>query len=486
MVEELALNQEVLEDQAIRRFEGLMKYMRHNSDAEERTKQVLVSSAEVLVPEEYDEVLRAEFERRCSFGERLNTELMHSGKWVKLLRDINVVLGFDKRAKTVPGVITLAEADIIFHKVLHNCDYGNKRLTYDLFCKAICLVAGTAYPNLEWEAGMGEILAKIAAKAPEEKHCSAPVDHTLDPNVVLVLDSLKTYLHDLFKTLSKSGLANPASASVGSGAVRLRERSFWKHTQDTLGMSVSSTLTATNGAFRHSFNSSPNLAQSNGALHHEGDAAEAPETDGYPSGSSSPSGRRNPPKVSSLSSLAMGTTGGYQPDFRGRESCGSFGPAIPDREKKVSSPGSAKAWSSFGPERLGTQAHSLPYGYVNGAPVIKNRIYFMSAEQLLKLAKELKIMPELLSRQEMVRIFKRAQITGTPSSHGSTLLGYLTREAFVEAAGQMAIEAYSKEPFCEEYPSAADKVRAFWQSLIPGSSLHLHDKFLYGCTGRGR
>ena len=48
---------------------------------EDFEKQVLASPPEVLVPEEYDEVLRGEFARHCAYGERLNTELMHSGKW---------------------------------------------------------------------------------------------------------------------------------------------------------------------------------------------------------------------------------------------------------------------------------------------------------------------------------------------------------------------------------------------------------------------
>lgn len=42
-------------------------------------------NTEVLVPEEFDEVLRETFARHCSYGERLNTELMHSSKWIKML-----------------------------------------------------------------------------------------------------------------------------------------------------------------------------------------------------------------------------------------------------------------------------------------------------------------------------------------------------------------------------------------------------------------
>jgi hypothetical protein len=47
---------------------------------------------------------------------------------------------------------SLAAADIIFQRVLHDTDYGGKRLTYDFFCKALCLVAADIYPELDWES----------------------------------------------------------------------------------------------------------------------------------------------------------------------------------------------------------------------------------------------------------------------------------------------------------------------------------------------
>ncbi|CAE7719661.1 unnamed protein product [Symbiodinium sp. CCMP2592] len=161
--EELAQHSQVLEPSVIKRFDGLMRHLKRNTDKQDFEKQVLASPPDVLVPEEYDEVLRGEFSRHCSFGERLNTELMHSGKWVKMLKELGFVPGPGK-AKG-PCLSSLAVADIIFQRVLHDTDYGGKRLTYDFFCKALCLVAVNMYPNMDWEAAMGELLQRIATAA---------------------------------------------------------------------------------------------------------------------------------------------------------------------------------------------------------------------------------------------------------------------------------------------------------------------------------
>jgi len=127
-----------------------------------------------------------------------------------------------------------------------------------------------------------------------------------------------------------------------------------------------------------------------------------------------------------------------------------------------------------------------PYVYVNGAPVIKNRRKFMSFDQLMLLCKELKVVPDLLTRFEVSQVFKNAQCAGAPSLHGSSIHGYLSKEAFVDAAGQLAIEAYSKQPFSEEYPAAHEKIHAFFLTVLPSSSREVHERFLYGCNGRGR
>jgi len=127
-----------------------------------------------------------------------------------------------------------------------------------------------------------------------------------------------------------------------------------------------------------------------------------------------------------------------------------------------------------------------PYTYASGHPVIKNRRRHMSINQMLQLCKELKITPDLLSRSEAVRIFKRAQCAGSHNNHGSSLYGYLSSEAFMDAAGQLALEAYSKQPFNEEYPEPHEKIHAFFMSVLPSSSREVHERFLYGCSGRGR
>ena len=191
-----------LEASTIKRFDGLMKHLKRNTDKQDFEKQVLASPPEVLVPEEFDEVLRGEFARHCSYGERLNTELMHSGKWVKMLKEHGLIptAGFadsprkcdsPKRAKKSsdekPCLSSRADADIIFQRVLHDTDYGGKRLTYDFFCKALCLVAVKTYPpELDWEAAMGELLGRIAAAVPEESMEDPNVDFSLDPNVLLL------------------------------------------------------------------------------------------------------------------------------------------------------------------------------------------------------------------------------------------------------------------------------------------------------------
>jgi hypothetical protein len=123
-----------------------------------------------------------------------------------------------------------------------------------------------------------------------------------------------------------------------------------------------------------------------------------------------------------------------------------------------------------------------PYLYANGAPVIRNRRQNMSCDQLINLCKETRVLPELLTRLEVVKVFKRAQCTGLSSAHGSSMHGYLSRETFVDAMGQLAIEAYSKEPFCDEYPETHEKIYAFLLNHLPDKKrkVQMHDRFLYG------
>lgn len=194
---------QVLEASTIKRFDGLMKHLKRNTDKQDFEKQVLASPPEILVPEEFDEVLRGEFARHCSYGERLNTELMHSGKWV-MLKEHGFIpaanydsprkgdKGDSPRKGRVKGeagqpcLSSRADADIIFQRVLHDTDYGGKRLTYDFFCKALCLVAVKTYPDLDWEAAMGEVLNRVAASVQDLELVGDEQDFSLDPNVLLL------------------------------------------------------------------------------------------------------------------------------------------------------------------------------------------------------------------------------------------------------------------------------------------------------------
>merc|ERR1719330_175135 len=119
---------------------------------------------------------------------------MSSAKWVKLLRDIGILLpagtgsSSARTASSGRPVILQAEADIIFHKVLHNCERGGQRLTYELFCKVLYLVAQAILPDFQGEAAFGEVLAQIVAVVPEHSaHDSgrAPGDPMLDARVLL-------------------------------------------------------------------------------------------------------------------------------------------------------------------------------------------------------------------------------------------------------------------------------------------------------------
>jgi hypothetical protein len=46
---------QVLEASTIKRFDGLMKHLKRNTDKQDFEKQVLASPPEILVPEEFDE-----------------------------------------------------------------------------------------------------------------------------------------------------------------------------------------------------------------------------------------------------------------------------------------------------------------------------------------------------------------------------------------------------------------------------------------------
>jgi len=493
------------------RFNGLMKHLKTNSAFQDKQKEILFKeAAESFIPEEFDEALRGEFERRCAYGERMNTELMSSAKWVKLLQEVSIIpvsrggstngasaaasrsgMSHSTAAAAVQAraqaqgehgssplqSMTRAEADIIFHKVVHNCDHGAKRLTYELFCKALALTSHALWPDLEEEAAFSEILTKVISTAPEEDGASSSAarDCMLDANVLLVLDHFKPCLHELFGAFCHRNLSNPSSAGHGMGTVRMKERTIWKHTQDTI--MASSMLGAEPTRLPGDVAGMQSSAISDcgdGALR-DGTPGAAPESGCAPS------------------------PGPWLP-IPGRTD-GSGQLASPLRDCGGSSP--LKAWMDVRPsglslaESLGMSPRSTmqskspkaqkkdPYLYANGAPVIRNRRQNMSCDQMITLCKELKVLPELLTRLEVVKVFKRAQCSGLHTLHGSSAHGYLSRELFVDAIGQLAIEAYSKEPFCDEYPEAHEKIYAFLLNHLPDKKrkVQTHDRFLYSRSG---
>lgn len=517
----------------VSRFDGLMKYLKRNTELQDFQKQVLASPTDVLVPDEYDEVLRGEFARRCSFGERLNTELMHSGKWVKMLKDLGIVSASLDQKDKGPGMITLAEADIIFRRVLHDCDYGGKRMTYDYFCKALCLVASSIYPDLEWEEAMSELMGKMAASVPPEE--APQPDYSLDPNVLLVLDHFKLALHDLFRSFARRSLPGPSDGRKGTGQVRLQEKSFWKHTQDTLS-------TFGGGRSRILFQGSSEMQDEslNGFKDPDSSPNNLPPLQESLIESETASPEK--PPVSTTRSNAEADAGGGggiadegpispKTSQASRESCYSDGavlqksnsgkPMLPlssptrgggysanlsmtTESPKLGSSASAShlvAWaenhgwnspgkqssvisSSWGASALGTKNQDT-YVYANGSPTIKNRRNYMSLDQMFLLCKELKILPDLIGRAAITKIFKRVQCAGLPSAHSGSNFGFLSEEAFVDAMGQIAIETYAKEPYCDEYPGAHEKIHAFLLDRLPGHSRTMRERFLYGCSGRG-
>jgi len=475
------------------RFSGLMKHLKNNTAGQDRQKQVLFKEqGELLVPEEYDEALHSEFERRCAFGERLNTELMSSAKWVKLLRDIGVIPLSGSTATTCKvaqsseggspssspldgsqapdATMTRAEADIIFHKVVHNCDHGAQRLTYELFCKALCLAAHALWSDLEDEVAFTHILNSVMSIAQLEPEVNKDAqDCMLNANVLLVLDHFKPRLHDLFTAFCHKNLSNPAAASCGTGTVRIRERTIWKHTQDTI--MASSMMGMDQSRFADGSFSGPSGS----------DFTPQGETPGSDPGSPSFGAAGSSPSKAGSGAMRGDSIGCTTPRFP-LKAWAEDGPPINFAES-LASLGGRSPRSSMGGSPMKAPKKD-PYIYANGAPVIRNRLQHMSGDQFLGFCKDFKIMPDLLSRLEVVKVFKRAQTTGSVSSNGASMHGYLSRETFVDACGQLAVEAYSKEPFCDEYQETHEKIFGFFLSTLPDKKKgrHLKDQFLYGRT----
>lgn len=484
-----------------RRMEGLLAHLKQASSVlAERQKQAMSVDAETLVPEELDQLLHTEFERRCCFGDRSNTEFMSAHKWKKLLEECHIISGLHGMVQKgrasqqqQAGVVSLASADLVFHKVLHDMEFGSVRLTYDLFCKALLLVAQQAYPALDNQAAFAELLAQVAVVAAAKQEASQPADTPdllLDPSVVVTLDNFKPALYDLFRTVCTAKLDNPGKARPGLGSIRTRERTYLKYAGS---QGASSGEPVRSHAGRHSVSSMSSCRTSDSTC-----------------------------EPSSLRDCGMETlrTGSEQSDenevvrtaLRGMGLREDWETSLPDNQETVLTqeeqeqeelcqepmPGEDGADGAAQHRRVPTGSYwrnrmdtSYDYlgqlegsqsqvSYVNGAPMLRDRTRRLSIDQMMLMCTCLGIMPDFVTRLEVIAIFKRAQHTEFSQGLGSSLYGYLTYEEFVDAIGQLSIEAYSKQPFKEEYPEAHEKVEAFLLRMLPKDQRTLQELFHYG------
>lgn len=424
---------------------GLLAHLKQASNASaERQRQALATDAEYLVPEEVDQLLHAEFERRCCFGDPTNTEFMNSAKWTKMLKECGIIAGLHGFRKVncqgAAGTVTLANADMVFQIVVHNVEYGAKRLTYELFCKALLLLSQKAYPDLDDPTAFAELLTQIAAFASAQLDNTKTEDHSdllLDPNVVITLDTFKPALHDLFHSICSQKLESPMQARCGLGTMRTSERTYLKYAGTQEGQTL---------AHRHSVSSLSSCRNSDSTC-----------------------------EPSSCQDCGIETL----------RTCSEHSDMEAEGLEKAQMVKSEEAQASEMPtgsflrhHTFGSSSDEMQYqvSYVNGVPVVRDRCRRMSIDQMMFMCTRLGIVPEFSSRLEVISIFKRAQVTGCSQS---SLHGYLSYEEFLDAIGQIAIGAYSKQPFAEVYPEAAAKVEAFLFRILPSDSRDMLEKFFF-------
>lgn len=187
----------------------MLRLHRTSQDSEKRV--LVVESPDQMVPPDMERALKDEFQRRCAYGERMNLELMNSARWMRLLEDVRLVppaqrgsgaaaalatseaapgtgaplaekLGAKRGAPeedaesvateappSEPGsfeerTLPRAAGDIIFRRVLHNCNHGGLRLDYELFCKALLLAGHMLWPE-ELRGHRGERTSLLLARA---------------------------------------------------------------------------------------------------------------------------------------------------------------------------------------------------------------------------------------------------------------------------------------------------------------------------------
>jgi len=85
------------------------------------------------------------------------------------------------------------DRDEIFVKVLHDCNYSGNRLTYDLFCKALCLVGLEIFPEFSMIDALHEVLARVIAVAAPVQKADEAFDAMFDAQVVSVMQTSATH-----------------------------------------------------------------------------------------------------------------------------------------------------------------------------------------------------------------------------------------------------------------------------------------------------
>ncbi|CAE7719677.1 unnamed protein product [Symbiodinium sp. CCMP2592] len=308
-----------------------------------------------------------------------------------------------------------------------------------------CQEVRAALQNLQLPQAIG------ADEAEEEedssKSCTLESEDSESEERSPKMRTLRQSRHDLFGSFARRQLPSPMDARTGTGTTRLKERSIWKHTQDTVFASRASscmlggTLRDDDLPENQDDSMSPGLPAVKEVFEEHNEVPGAPESrpeqdslDPNPEASlphqvasperGSPERRRRP----QLPSGALSGSGFLSPKsgsasgqslLAWAEQKGLCSPVSPDSRRSTTSSRAGK-WSP---------AATDPYTYACGSPTMRNRRSFMSLEQLFALCKELKIMPDLMSRQAVVRIFKRAQCAGSASAHGGSNFGYLSQEA---------------------------------------------------------
>eukprot|EP00928_Gymnodinium_smaydae_P020777 TRINITY_DN18034_c0_g1_i1.p1 TRINITY_DN18034_c0_g1~~TRINITY_DN18034_c0_g1_i1.p1 ORF type:complete len:544 (-),score=115.58 TRINITY_DN18034_c0_g1_i1:62-1645(-) len=394
------------------RFDGLMSYLKGNRDADELWKQAMAAQIRLLVPEEFAHMLAAEFERRCRFGERTNTELMKTAKFVGLLKDAGIVVNFNEKLR--PGCLEHAVVDHILAKVIHDCDYGGRRLTYEMFCKALYMCGCRLRPDMSPGAAFAELIGRLASACQQADKDTASA-HILSEDALLLrsgapllaLNQYRSELTSLFYAFSGKDLPNALEPVPGVGIVRSSERACWERS----GAVSDTTCEAT--------------------------SALAGSTAVWYSICSSPVG-----------DWCLSTTfdGDWCADLQ-----------------------AAPAWPSTDLS-LTAGAGADPYCYANGVPVIPRRTRHMSADQFLAFCRSLRIVPELCTKPEAVDIFKRVQVASEHAVLGGSLYQFIDEQQFLDAVGQLALVAFSKPPLAQEFKTTELRVKGFLRRILPPGS----------------